>query len=61
LIVRVNELENNQKKNSSNSGKPLGSDIGKVNRTQCLRSSSGKKPGGQQGHSGELLGLHQMK
>lgn len=55
LMSRVSELENNQKKNSSNSSKPPSSDIGKTNRTQSLRSSSGTKPGGQSGHTGETL------
>jgi hypothetical protein len=46
LKARVHELENNQKKNSSNSRKPHSSDMGKPKQTQSLRSSSGKKPGG---------------
>ena len=55
LIARVTELENNQKKNSSNSSKPPSTDIGKPKQTKSLRTSSGKKPGGQTGHSGETL------
>ena len=55
LEARVTELENNQKKNSSNSSKPPSSDIGKPKQTKSLRTSSGKKPGGQTGHSGETL------
>jgi hypothetical protein len=42
LQERIAELENNQKKNSSNSGKPPSSDIGKPKQTQSLRTSSGK-------------------
>lgn len=55
LEARVAELENNQKKDSSNSSKPPSSDIGKAQRTKSLRTRSGKKPGGQEGHSGETL------
>jgi transposase len=55
LEARIKELENNQLKNSSNSSKPPSSDMGKVQRTKSLRTSSGKKPGGQAGHQGESL------
>ncbi len=55
LEARITVLENNQKKDSSNSSKPPGSDIGRVQRTQSLRTKSGKKPGGQPGHSGQTL------
>lgn len=55
LEARVEMLENNQKRDSSNSSKPPSSDIGKPQRTQSLRTKSGKKPGGQHGHSGETL------
>jgi transposase len=55
LEARIVELENNHKKNSSNSSKPPGSDIGKIQRTQSLRTRSGKKPGGQYGHPGQTL------
>jgi transposase len=55
LQERIAELENNQKKNSSNSSMPPGSDIGRRKQTQSLRTSSGKKPGGQTGHLGETL------
>jgi len=55
LQERIAEWENNQKKNSSNSSMPSGSDIGRPKQTQSLRTSSGKNPGGQTGHSGETL------
>lgn len=55
LQARVAELESNQKKNSSNSSKPPSSDMGKPKQTKSLRTSSGKKIGGQKGHSGETL------
>lgn len=55
LESRIEFLENNQKKDSSNSSKPPSSDIGKPQRTQSLRTRSGKKPGGQHGHAGETL------
>lgn len=45
LEARIEILENNQKKDSSNSSKPPSSDIGKPQRTQSLRTKSGKKPG----------------
>jgi transposase len=60
LEARIEVLENNQKKNSSNSSKPPGSDIGKVQRTHSLRTKSGKKPGGQPGHTGETLCFNAM-
>ena len=55
LESRIGFLENNQKKDSSNSSKPPSSDIGKLPRTQSLRTRSGKKQGGQHGHKGETL------
>ena len=55
LEARIAFLENNQKKDSSNSSKPPSSDIGKPQRTQSLRTKSGKNPGGQPGHAGETL------
>lgn len=55
LEDRIAFLENNQKKDSSNSSKPPSSDIGRTQRPQSLRTKSGKKPGGQHGHVGETL------
>ena len=55
LTERIEELENNQKKNSGNSSKPPSTDIGKVTRTKSLRHPSGKLPGGQPGHKGSTL------
>jgi transposase len=55
LTARVLELENNQKKNSSNSSKPPSTDIGKPVKTKSLRQVSGKPAGGQPGHKGGTL------
>lgn len=55
LEARIEVLENNQKRDSSNSSKPPSSDIFKPQHTQSLRTKSGKKPGGQHGHIGETL------
>ena len=55
LEARIEILENNQKKDSSNSSKPPSSDIGRPQRTQSLRIKSEKKPGGQHGHKGQTL------
>lgn len=56
LVARVSELEAKLAKNSGNSHKPPSSDgPGTPPRTQSERVRSGKKPGGQSGHSGNTL------
>ena len=56
LTARIAELERRLGLNSANSGKPPSSDgLKKPPRTQSLRESSGRKPGGQKGHPGGTL------
>jgi transposase len=56
LKAHIAELERRLGLNSSNSGKPPSSDgLKKPARVQSLREHSGKKPGGQKGHTGETL------
>jgi transposase len=43
------------KKNSSNSSLPPSQDPHRIKRTESLRVSSGRKPGGQPGHDGSCL------
>lgn len=53
LTVRLSKYET--PKNSSNSNMPPSSDFPKQMKTNSLRTSSGKKPGGQLGHKGNTL------
>ena len=50
------KLEDYQtQKNSNNSSKPPSSDFGKLKKTNSLKTSSGKKVGGQLGHKGSSM------
>jgi len=56
----IRDLREQLNKNSSNSSKPPSSDGLKkksVNKNRSLREKSGKKPGGQKGHSGTHLAV----
>jgi transposase len=53
-LARISELEGRLKKDSHNSSKPPSSD-GLRRKTHSLRKPSGKKSGGQEGHSGQTL------
>lgn len=56
LGERVQSLEKQTQKNSNNSSKPPSTD-GFKKKTKTLRTKSGKKPGGQEGHDGKTLEL----
>ncbi len=58
LEARVKTLEENAKKNSSNSSKPPSSDGFQKPEPKSLRGKSGKNKGGQPGHERHRLEKH---
>jgi transposase len=59
LGLRLHELEGRVAKDSHNSSKPPSTD-GYAKKTRSLRTSSGKKPGGQEGHAGSTRHFVEM-
>ena len=58
LNATIKELREQLNKNSGNSSKPPSSDgLKKKPATKSLRGKSGKKPGGQNGHTGKYLSI----
>jgi transposase len=55
LVDKLEELDNKISKNSRNSSRPPSKDENPPKRNQSLRGKSGKKSGGQDGHSGSTL------
>jgi transposase len=55
LLTRIAELEERLNQNSSNSSKPPSSDCLRKPKVKSLREKSGRKPGGQKGHTGHGL------
>jgi transposase len=55
LVDKLEELDNKISKNSRNSSRPPSKDENPPKRNQSLRGKSGKKNGGQDGHSGSTL------